>query len=237
MLKRRELILRPRNNPALPIIFGRDGGAPIIHIYNLYLYIIHADSPSPEQTCNYLTPSVSRRSFASVVLDDAFEYKSVSLHGDDEAVVDNYFLNLSCCFTLTSEVLRSTGTGPLTSGYSWSRPRTSYMYVWCLIATRDRRYLVRDYHICERRQGVMERFDAFAADLQQIGLIRKWDEKPIADGDTLPNEAHSTRITEGTKITFLAFACVLIRIDACTKVDVDVFFFLWWLPSLRSSNI
>ena len=37
----------------------------------------------------------------------------------------------------------------------------------------------------ERRQGVMERFDTFAAALQQIGLIGIWDEKPIADGDTI----------------------------------------------------
>ena len=37
----------------------------------------------------------------------------------------------------------------------------------------------------ERRQGIMERFDTFAAALQQIGLIGIWDEKPIADGDTI----------------------------------------------------
>jgi tRNA nucleotidyltransferase/poly(A) polymerase len=37
----------------------------------------------------------------------------------------------------------------------------------------------------ERRQGVLERFDSFAAALQQIGLIGIWDEKPIADGDTI----------------------------------------------------
>lgn len=37
----------------------------------------------------------------------------------------------------------------------------------------------------ERRQGIMERFDTFAAALQQIGLIGIWDEKPIADGNTI----------------------------------------------------
>lgn len=37
----------------------------------------------------------------------------------------------------------------------------------------------------ERRQGVMERYDAFAAALQQIGLIGSWNEKPVADGDSV----------------------------------------------------
>ena len=37
----------------------------------------------------------------------------------------------------------------------------------------------------ERRQGVMERFDTFATALQQIGLIGLWNEKPMADGETV----------------------------------------------------
>jgi hypothetical protein len=37
----------------------------------------------------------------------------------------------------------------------------------------------------ERRQGVMERFDTFAAALQQIGLIGIWNEKPMADGEAV----------------------------------------------------
>jgi tRNA nucleotidyltransferase (CCA-adding enzyme) len=37
----------------------------------------------------------------------------------------------------------------------------------------------------ELRQGAMERFDSFAAALQQIGLIGIWNEKPVIDGDDL----------------------------------------------------
>jgi tRNA nucleotidyltransferase/poly(A) polymerase len=37
----------------------------------------------------------------------------------------------------------------------------------------------------ERRQGVMERYDTFATALQQIGLIGIWNEKPMADGETV----------------------------------------------------
>jgi len=34
----------------------------------------------------------------------------------------------------------------------------------------------------EKRHGVVERFDAFATALQQVGLIGIWDEKPLLDG-------------------------------------------------------
>lgn len=37
----------------------------------------------------------------------------------------------------------------------------------------------------ERRQGVIERYDAFATALQQTGLIGIWDQPPLLDGDTL----------------------------------------------------
>jgi tRNA nucleotidyltransferase/poly(A) polymerase len=37
----------------------------------------------------------------------------------------------------------------------------------------------------ERRQGVMERYDTFATALQQTGLIGIWNEKPMADGETV----------------------------------------------------
>jgi len=35
------------------------------------------------------------------------------------------------------------------------------------------------------RQGVMERFDVFAAALQQVGVIGIWNEKPVLDGDAI----------------------------------------------------
>jgi hypothetical protein len=34
----------------------------------------------------------------------------------------------------------------------------------------------------ERRQGEIERYDAFATSLQRIGLIGIWGEKPLLDG-------------------------------------------------------
>lgn len=37
----------------------------------------------------------------------------------------------------------------------------------------------------ERRQGVIERYDVFAAALQQIGLIGIWHEKPVANGEVI----------------------------------------------------
>jgi tRNA nucleotidyltransferase/poly(A) polymerase len=37
----------------------------------------------------------------------------------------------------------------------------------------------------ERRQGVLERFDTFAAALQQLGLVGIWNEKPVADGNRI----------------------------------------------------
>ena len=47
----------------------------------------------------------------------------------------------------------------------------------------------------ERRHGIMERFDAFAAALQQIGLIGVWNEKPVADGEQV--KAILPRIPKG----------------------------------------
>jgi tRNA nucleotidyltransferase/poly(A) polymerase len=37
----------------------------------------------------------------------------------------------------------------------------------------------------EERDGILERFDIFAAALQNIGLIGHWDEKPLLDGKTI----------------------------------------------------
>jgi tRNA nucleotidyltransferase/poly(A) polymerase len=37
----------------------------------------------------------------------------------------------------------------------------------------------------ECRQGIIERYDVFAAAMQQIGVIGIWNEKPIADGDLI----------------------------------------------------
>lgn len=34
----------------------------------------------------------------------------------------------------------------------------------------------------ERRQGVIQRYDAFAAALQQLGLIGIWNQKPLING-------------------------------------------------------
>ena len=43
----------------------------------------------------------------------------------------------------------------------------------------------------ERRQGIIERYDAFAAALQQLGLIGIWSQKPLVNGgemkQVLPN--------------------------------------------------
>jgi hypothetical protein len=43
----------------------------------------------------------------------------------------------------------------------------------------------------ERRQGIIERYDAFAAALQQLGLIGIWNQKPLINGaemqQVLPN--------------------------------------------------
>merc|ERR1712137_720954 len=43
----------------------------------------------------------------------------------------------------------------------------------------------------ERRQGIIERYDAFAASLQQLGLIGIWNQKPLINGkemqQVLPN--------------------------------------------------
>jgi hypothetical protein len=43
----------------------------------------------------------------------------------------------------------------------------------------------------ERCQGVIEQYDAFAAALQQLGLVGIWSQKPLIDGgqlkEILPN--------------------------------------------------
>lgn len=44
---------------------------------------------------------------------------------------------------------------------------------------------VLDESQSEKRQGIVERFDAFATALRHVGLIGIWNEKPLIDGDAL----------------------------------------------------
>ena len=37
----------------------------------------------------------------------------------------------------------------------------------------------------ERRQGIIDQYDAFAAALQKLGLIGVWTRKPLIDGDSM----------------------------------------------------
>jgi hypothetical protein len=50
---------------------------------------------------------------------------------------------------------------------------------------------VLDESQSEKRQGIIERFDAFATAMQHVGVIGIWNEKPLIDGDAvrkvLPN--------------------------------------------------
>ena len=39
----------------------------------------------------------------------------------------------------------------------------------------------------ERRQGIIEQYDGFAAALQQIGLIGIWEMQPLVDGQEMKN--------------------------------------------------
>jgi tRNA nucleotidyltransferase/poly(A) polymerase len=44
---------------------------------------------------------------------------------------------------------------------------------------------VLDESQSEKRQGIIERFDAFATAMQHVGLIGIWNEKPLIDGDAV----------------------------------------------------
>jgi tRNA nucleotidyltransferase/poly(A) polymerase len=46
---------------------------------------------------------------------------------------------------------------------------------------------VLDESQSEKRQGIIERFDAFATAMQHVGVIGIWNEKPLIDGDAVRN--------------------------------------------------
>jgi tRNA nucleotidyltransferase/poly(A) polymerase len=54
----------------------------------------------------------------------------------------------------------------------------------------------------EKRQGIIERFDAFATAMQHVGVIGIWNEKPVVDGDAV--RAILPSIPKGP-----AFRCVM----------------------------